>query len=193
MFWVCETPPDAPFKKLSTVYLILLHVVSIQVCSWHSKLEDLNFLWAQLTPPFAQILLGWVFPARPGLTSIICVLHCEAQWSDCFLGHTAKSAVWDTGLTLPWWYLHGHFAKVTGDEGLGITCGSGLCVSCRAVWGCPGCGPAALAAAQGPVGWWCSASRELPLSWAAAVMGSEQINDVLKKRVHLSYQKQISM
>lgn len=119
MFWVCETPRDAPFKKLLTVYLILLNEVSIQVCSFHSKLEDPNFLWAQLTPPFAQMLLGWVFPARPGLTSIICVLHCEAQWSNCF-----KLQFGNTGLTLPWWYFCGHYAEVTGDEGLGITWGS---------------------------------------------------------------------
>lgn len=157
-------------------------MVSIQVCSWHSRLEDPNFLWAQMTSHFAQTLLGWVFPARPGLTSIICVLHCGAQGSKFFLGHTARRAVWDAGLTLHNGIWYSHYAKVTGDEGLGITWVSGSSV----------CSAGQSGGAQGvwlqlwlqlrAHGLVCSASRGLQLSWAAAVMGSEQVNAVFKEK-----------
>lgn len=95
------------------------------------------------------MLLGWVFPARPGLSSIICVLRSEAQWSNCFLGHTAKSAVWDTGLTLPWWYLPWSLCKSHWRWGAGNHLRfSWLCVFYRAFWWCPGFGTAALAAVR---------------------------------------------
>lgn len=77
MFWVCEAPTDAAFKKLWLCF-ILLNVVSIQLCNWHSQLQDPKFLWAQLTPSFAQMLLGWVLPASLGLTSY----HlCTSLWN----------------------------------------------------------------------------------------------------------------